>query len=349
MPINHASELQKVLDRLVDGKKIFGASFALKKEDLAWQGCSGNLSAACPFFIASTTKLFTAALVLVLKAKGILQLEDAISRYLDDDVLKGLHVYKGVDYSRSLTIAHLLSHTSGLPDYFQDKGSREVSLEKELMAGRDQSWDYAQAIALSKAMSPVFAPGAKGKAHYADTNFQLLGMIIENTTGKPYFRNCEDAIVSPLGLADTRLYRDPSDSSPQNLYYKSAELHIPQAMASFGPDGGIVSTASDLLIFIEAFFSGRLFPAEYIEGLKRWNKIFFPMQAGMGIHRFKLPWYLDPLGAVPEFVGHSGLSGALAFYCPGRNLFLAGTVNQIAHPDLSFRTMIKLMHTAIRS
>ncbi|HMP14764.1 MAG TPA: hypothetical protein PKD70_12870 [Saprospiraceae bacterium] len=45
---------------------------------------------------------------------------------------------------------------------------------------------------------------------------------------------------------------------------------------------------------------------------------------------------------MPYFIGHSGLSGALAYYSPKENMFIVGTVNQVAHPDLSFRTMIKL-------
>jgi hypothetical protein len=66
------------------------------------------------------------------------------------------------------------------------------------------------------------------------------------------------------------------------------------------------------------------------------------MKAGIGIHLFKLPWIFNPFGSVPYFIGHSGLSGALAYYAPSENLFIAGTVNQVAHPDISFRTMIKL-------
>jgi D-alanyl-D-alanine carboxypeptidase len=76
--------------------------------------------------------------------------------------------------------------------------------------------------------------------------------------------------------------------------------------------------------------------------MQHWNRIFFPMQSGVGIHLFRLPRVFNPLGSIPYFVGHSGLSGALAFYSPEKNLFVAGTVNQVANPDLSFRTMIKL-------
>jgi CubicO group peptidase (beta-lactamase class C family) len=191
-------------------------------------------------------------------------------------------------------------------------------------------------------MLPLFAPGAKGKANYSDANFQLLGKIIETITQKSYSENCKEFIIQPLGLTKTYLYQDSTDKTPKTLYYKSKELIIPKAMTSFGADGGIVSTSTDLLIFIEAFFTGRMFPLTYIPELQEWNKIFFPMQSGIGIHLFKLPWLLNPTGAVPYFIGHSGLSGALAYYSPKENIFVVGTVNQVAHPDISFRTMIKL-------
>ena len=64
------------------------------------------------------------------------------------------------------------------------------------------------------------------------------------------------------------------------------------------------------------------------------------MKSGVGIHLFKLPWIFNPAGAVPYFIGHSGLSGALAYYSPKENLYVVGTVNQVAFPDISFKTMI---------
>ena len=117
-------------------------------------------------------------------------------------------------------------------------------------------------------------------------------------------------------------------------------------MTSFGPDGGIVSTSGEMLTFIEAFFTGKLFPAEYLNEMQDWNRIFFPMRSGVGIHLFKLPWIFNPTCAVPNFIGHSGLSGALAFYSPADKIYVAGTVNQVANPDISFKTMIKLTQIA---
>ena len=262
--------------------------------------------------------------------------------------MKGLHIYKGREYSQELTIKDLLAHTTGLPDYFQDNGSNGKSLESGLVSGNDQYWTFELVIEMTKRMKPLFAPGTKGKAHYSDANFQLLGKIIEIITNKSYSENCKDLIIQPLGLTKTYLYQDTTDRTPKVLYYKSNELNIPKAMTSFGADGGIVSTSTDLLFFIEAFFTGKLFQSSYIAELQEWNKIFFPLRSGIGIHLFKLPWIFNPTGAVPYFIGHSGLSGALAYYSPKENLYVVGTVNQIAHPDISFKTMIKLTQKALK-
>ena len=334
--------LQTVLDKTVDGKKIFGTSFALKKDGHTWIGASGNISTDQSYFIASTTKLFTTAIILRLKSEGKLNLDDKISKYLDITILKDLHIYKGKNYSGELTVKHLLAHTSGLPDYFQGKGASGKSLEDELKTGNDQSWTFEQVIERSKAIKPLFIPGTKNKAHYSDTNFKLLGKIIETITNLSYSENCNELIIQPLSLSKTYLYQDSTDNTPKTFYFKANELKVPKAMASFGSDGSIVSTSADMLIFIESFFTGKLFPLEYIKDLQEWNRIFFPMQSGIGIQLFKLLWIFNPTGAVPYFIGHSGLSGAVAYYSPKENLYVVGTVNQVAHPDISFKTMIKL-------
>lgn len=346
--IQKEKSLQAVLEKCVDKKKIFGTSFALKKGDFIWKGASGNIASNEQYFIASTTKLFTTAIILYLKSTKKLKLKDKIEKYLESSILKQLHIYKGVDYSSILTIEHLLSHTSGLPDYFQNKGKNGKSLEDELMNGNDQYWTFEQAIERTKEMKPLFTPNASGKAHYSDTNFQLLGKIIETITGKTFAENCQELIFLPLKLKQTYLYKNPKDEVPKSLYYKKEPLLIPKAMASFGADGGVVSTSLEMLSFVEAFFTGKLFPISYIKDLQKWNKIFFPMQSGIGIHRFKLPWFFNPLGTIPCFIGHSGLSGALAFYSPKEKLFIAGTVNQVAHPDLSFKMMIKLTQKVLK-
>ena len=114
-------------------------------------------------------------------------------------------------------------------------------------------------------------------------------------------------------------------------------------MASFGPDGGVVATVDDLMTFLRGFFEGALFDSAVLPSLQTWNRIFFPLQYGVGLARFKWPRLFSPLAEQPELLGHSGLSGAFAFYAPGRRTYLAGTVNNIAHPDRSFRLMLALL------
>ena len=338
-----ARQLQHILNKSVDNKKIFGTSFCIKHNGETWCGASGNLNTDSQYFIASTTKLFVTAIILKFRAENKLKLDDNITSYLDESILNGIHVLNGHDYSREITIKNLLAHTSGISDYFQQKGENGKSFEDEIKEGNDRFWTFENVIEYSKSLKPYFKPNTKGKAHYSDTNFQLLGRIIENITGKSISDNYEELIFNPLGLTQTYLYTDIEDKKPKTLYYKKNELHIPKAMASFGPDGGIVSTSKEMLVFLEAFFNGTFFPKSYISELKVWNKLFIPLESGIGVHRVKLPWFFNPTGVIPELVGHSGLSGAIAYYSAEKDLYITGTVNQVAYPDTSFRLAFKLI------
>jgi CubicO group peptidase (beta-lactamase class C family) len=81
-----------------------------------------------PFFIASITKTYTAAAAMILQERGLLSLDDPISKFLPGSLVDGLHRYKGRDYSAQLGIYHLISQTLGLPDYFleQPKGRKSI-------------------------------------------------------------------------------------------------------------------------------------------------------------------------------------------------------------------------------
>ena len=339
-------DLQKILNHSIKNKYLFGVSLSVHQDGKDWSGGSGNFGLEDAYFIASTTKLFTSALIFKLRANGELNLNDKISKYLSEAVLDRLHMYKGKDYSNQITISNLLAHTSGIPDYFENRQPNQSSLKSQLISGNDVGWDFQQAIDWSKKMTPLFEPSKPNKAHYADTNYQLLGRIIENLYGNPLKEIIQYEICNPLALTQTYLYADISDSQPKPIYYKSKPLIIPKAMTSFGADGGIVSTSNELLIFLKAFMNGQLFPKSYLKEISQWNKIFFPLESGIGIHRFKTPWYFSPFKRIPELIGHSGLSGAFAFYAPEINTYLTGTVNQVHNPGNAYKLMIKVL-TAI--
>lgn len=306
-----------------------------------WLGANGNMKADSHYFIASSTKLYVTAMVLQLIDSGHLQFYDPVKKFLPPTVFNGLHVIDGVDRSDQITIEHLLSHTSGLPDYFQAKRSGQNSRLQDILKGRDQKWGLEEVVKDSKDMGAVFAPNTE-RALYSDTNFQLLGSILEGISGKKLSRLIDQNVCQRLGLNNTYLYEDEFDHRPIALNFRSHVLHIPKAMTSFAADGGIVSNATDGILFLKGFFSGQLFKLKHLEYLtRRWRSIFYPLQYGVGISLFRLPWYFSPFKRTPDLIGHSGLSGAFLFYCPNKNIYLSGTVNQIARPATSFRLMLK--------
>lgn len=341
-----SARLQRILDASVDGKRVFGTSFCISLNNDLWSGASGNLTPEQPYFIASATKLFVTALVLKAMDAGTISLDKPASDYLPGGTMHRLHVIKGVDYSGSITVKQLLAHTSGLPDYFQGAVAQNMSLEMKIKQGTDLRWSFNEALDLTRQMPARFIPGTRGKAHYSDTNYQLLGKVLEELYNKSFADLVRMTIAEPLEMASTYVFSDVNDMRPKPLFYQSSKLHLPKAMASFGPDGGAVSTSTDMMRFLQAFFNGHFFPVEYFAWMECWNRIFFPMRSGVGLHLFKLPWIMNPFGTLPPLMGHSGLSGALAFASPAASLYITGTVNQVAQPDLSFRTAIKLIQSA---
>ena len=99
-----------------------------------------------PYFIASVTKMYTAAIAMQLHSEKKLDLEAPIGSFLPSSLIDGIHVYKGIDYSRQIKIYQLVNQTSGLADYEMDKPRGGKSLFEELKAGHDRSVDTAEAM-----------------------------------------------------------------------------------------------------------------------------------------------------------------------------------------------------------
>jgi CubicO group peptidase (beta-lactamase class C family) len=302
------------------------------------------MTAETPYFIASITKMYTAAIILQLHEQKRLDLEAPVTDYLPADMLDGIHIYKGVDYSRQLKVFQLVNQTSGLADFEADKPRRGKSVLDELMAGHDRAIDTAEALRITRSLSPHFAPGTPGRAYYSNLNYRLLGEIIQAITGKPMAVNFAERICAPLGLQRTYLYdwtKPRPGEPPAAIYLNNAPANVPQYLSSNVSDGGLVSTASECMTFLRAFFEGRLFDKAFLEWMTRWNPIFFPLRYGYGLMYFQLPRYfwITPL---PGFIGHSGSTGSFAFACPSRSLYLTGTLNVIT-PARPFFFMMNLV------
>jgi D-alanyl-D-alanine carboxypeptidase len=339
-----SEKLQNIANETVDNSRVFGTVFTVSKgnDGFSETFSAGNLQADSHYFMASATKLYFTTVVMNLIELGYFQLDTPIASLLPEEIVGGLHIYNGLDYSELITIEHLLGNTSGIPDYFQQKLEDGDSLLEKIKKGEDLQWTFEDTIRFAKGMKPEFEPGAKGKAAYSDTNFQLLGKIIEESTGFTQPEALDAYIFTPLELTETYLYNDVNDHRPTKMYYKESPIAMPKAMISFGPDGGMVSNSSEMNVFLRAFFNGELFPEEYLSDLYKWNSIFYPLEYGLGISRFVVPKVFSPFKKAPEFIGHSGLSGAFAFHNPEKDLYITGTVNQLAHPDIAFRMMVKI-------
>ena len=85
------------------------------------------------------------------------------------------------------------------------------------------------------------------------------------------------------------------------------------------------------------------FPKERLGELEKWNSIFFPFKYGVGIQKFKIPRILSLFQSVPEMIGHCGSTGSVAFYVPDMDIYITGTVNQQAKPNVTFQTTIKII------
>jgi D-alanyl-D-alanine carboxypeptidase len=356
------NRLQSELDTLVSkNTDVFNAVLGITttKGDFYWSGAAGTayadqqeaMKVATRIFIASITKMYTSAATMILEERELLSLDDPIAKFLPGKLLEGLHRYKGVDYSEQLRVYHLVSQTSGLPDYFMEKPRGGQSIFDRLIADGDMAWDLAKVVDIAKNdLTPKFPPEPEDqaksgkKAYYSDTNYQLLGAVLESAAQKSLQEIYAEHILQPLDLTSTYLHGTTSGPQPASIYYKTNAFYLDKAMTSFGPDGGLVSNVEDSLKFLKGLMAGNLFahPAT-LERMKSWRRIFFPFQYGLGLMRSQLPKILSPFSANPELVGHSGSTSAFLFYSDIGQIFIFGTLNQVENQGRPYRLMLKMI------
>lgn len=351
-------KLQAIIDDQIGKGNIHNMVAAVQSFDrsIDFVGAAGiadpqtdaMMKANTPYFIASVTKMYTAAIIMRLVQEKRIDLSQSIREYLPDSLTRAIHIYKGMDYSDRIKVSNLIEQSSGLADHEADKPRGGKSILDELKAGNDRYIETAEAVEIVRGLPAKFPPGTQGKAYYSNTNYRLLGSIIETVTKKPMTENYQEKIIEPLDLRNTYLFdwtTPYSDETPASIYLKDAPAKVPKYLSSNISDGGLVSTATECVIFLRAFFEGQLFDKTYLEWMTNWNAIFFPLRYGYGLMNFKLPRFFWPT-PLPEFIGHSGSTGSFAFACPSKSLYLAGTVNQIASPAKPFFLMISLVGAA---
>lgn len=339
----YASMIQKyetIFNKAIASNKIHEAVLFIESAngDFSYNQGYGGKDIGSPILMASMTKLFTTACILALREEGKLSLDDQIAKYLDNSVLKGLHIFKGKEYSCELTISDLLFQISGLPDVFEEgKDSFKRRVIKE-----DFFYTFNEIVAMTKNLKPHFIPHTR--ANYADINYDLLGAIIEKITNWPLNKIYRHYIFEPLGLKNTYLPENENDFIP-NIFYNHKTIHRPKFVMSSRASGGCVSTTRELMTFLKAFFGGALFNISIFDELSLCNKLqasMTPICYGSGYMQIPLNGITSLFMGKGELMGHSGSTGSFAFYYPTKDLFIVGDLNQMDNAALPIKLAIQI-------
>ncbi|MGW1728429.1 serine hydrolase domain-containing protein [Streptomyces sp. NPDC002306] len=204
------------------------------------------------FRVGSVSKTFTTVVLMQLVAEGRISLDASANDYLP----------KPLPDDR-ITVRHLLSHRSGLWDYTNDMFFYTVP---GFEAVRNKVFTFQELIDLSTAHQPNNEPGAAYS--YSNTNFVVLGQMIEHLTGVPMATQYEQRIFKPLGLKNTS-YVHPQTAitgSYARGYVRDDDTTLPlvdsteQTVSWAQSAGAVISNSSDLNRFFAAIVSGKLVP-----------------------------------------------------------------------------------------
>lgn len=308
-------DLQQDLDAIRDrGAVGVQARVTLDNEILVGTSGVANVQTREPvpvngrYRIASTTKTFVATVVLQLVGEGNLSLDDKVEEHLPGVVSGGGH-----DGS-AITIRDLLQHTSGIYDYNLDEAWNPFNALDIFEERRFAHYAPEDLVAVAMRHPPIFEPGTARS--YSNTNYVLVGMIIEAVTGNPWAEEVRDRIIEPLGLEQTTVGDDPQMPDPHARgYYQFPDggplVDVTLLDPSAGDAGGaIISTPEDVTRFLGALLSGELLAPELLAEMKD------SVPEGDGRYGLGLGWsplscgggYWRHGGAVPGYLSYEGFS-----------------------------------------
>ncbi len=248
--------------------------------------------------IGSISKMFTSAMIFQLIEKGKLSLSSTLDTWFPE-----------LPNAKQITIGQMLNHRSGL---------HSVTDDSTYLEWNTQPKTHEEIIAMIAKSKPEFQPGEKGA--YSNSNYILLGYIIEKITGKPYAKNLSEKITSKLGMKNTYIGGPAKISDNESYSYNFVNKWNQESetdMSIPGGAGAIVSTPTDLVTFITALFSGKLVSDSSLKQMKTITGRF-----GMGM--FQIPFY-DKI-AFGHNGGIDGFTSSLAYF-PEDSVAIAYTSN----------------------
>jgi D-alanyl-D-alanine carboxypeptidase len=285
-------ELQRALDELV-AAGVPGAVLLVREGDVTLRLASGygnlkprtKMRAGDRFRVGSITKAFVATVVLQLADERKLALDDTVERWLPGVVPNG----------ERITVRRLLNHTSGLFNYTEDGEFVAAAFRDPLRV-----WRPREIVAIATAHNPYFAPGAGWR--YADTNYYVLGLIVEAATRRPLGSELRDRIFAPLRLRATTFDNAARIAGRHAHGYflpPLEDVSVGSPSVEWGA-GALVSNADDLARFFRALLGKRLLPPHLLREMETVEEVPFDWSYGLGL--MKVP---KPCGVA---WGHTGAS-----------------------------------------
>ena len=298
------------------------------------------------FHGASVSKTLTSVAIAMLFEQGMIDFNNPINKYLSEDIIKGLHAYKGNDYSDKILIKHLLNHTSGIPDYLSGKSAEGIGFFEYCIKNPEKTWTPIETINWAKKNGTSNFPPGEGY-NYTDTEYQLLGLIIERITGKDYHQVLDEFFFKPLNMYHSSLwlYSEPQKKSKYPLtkvYINKTEVSTFKSINFDWATGGIVTTSEDLLVFMKALNENKLIKAATFQKMQEWQKDTKGIYYGYGLmqYRFKELFFTLP---DENITGHSGSIGAFMYYNPTYDIYFTGSFNQSKYKRKHIVFIIKIM------
>ncbi len=309
-----AAGVDGLVQKLIDAKTIPGAGVAVVRDGkiiLAKGYGAADTETKVPanentaYQIASVTKQFTAAGIMLLVEEGKIKLDDALGKYVGEVPEKW----------RGVTVRQLLNQVSGIPNY--TAGGKLVS---------EKTYTKAEILGLVTDLAPEFEPGAKWQ--YSNTNYFLLGMIIEKVSGKSYPDFMRERIFKPLGMNATRVNTSGLKIENAALGFKLENANwqksVPDDPSQPFAAGAIVSTAADMAKWALALSEDKL--------LKKssWDEVWTPGKFSDGkATDYGFGWQIRKIGET-NYLGHSGgISGFSSYIArfPDDNLSVVVLIN----------------------
>ena len=308
-----------------------------------------------PFHTASAGKPFVAVAAARLAQQGLLSLNAPIGELAPGIDLSALPAAPGVILSRDLTLSHLLSHRSGLPDPLQPPRGHatECSLDR-LVRQPDRRWDLAEVLAQCAGLPPQGRPGERFA--YGDGSYALAQCVLQEVTGLSTHEALRTQVFQPAGMTSTgQPHSTATDEELAGLtiasvWVKGAEISHARALSAGSADGGAVTTLEDMVRFQEALHEGDLLDRALLARLTRPRSRLRPgIHYGTGLATIRFGEFLPlVLRGLPEPVGGLGLWAVHSFFYPRQRAHVVMNLHSTKQMQRSFSLHIAIARRLAR-